>query len=868
MKLLVVDSNSILNRAFYGIKLLSTKNGEYTNAVFGFWNIVLKLMDDLAPDGAAFAFDLPDPTFRHKLYDGYKAQRKGMPPELGQQLPVVKELVAAMGWPVVECAGYEADDILGTLAAAAENQGWDSLLLTGDRDSLQLVDDHTTVILAATRAGGAQYLTMTPEAVREKYGVEPIQLIETKALMGDSSDNIPGVPGIGEKTAFSLIQKYGTLARIYQDVEGLEAPAGVKKKLTAGAESARMSRELGIIRKDAPVPAAMEEYRRRPMDQPRLYTTLSRLELHTLITRLGLTPPTGEELPAAKAEPGERFTLMSGAPDTAALSALAGPLCLTADWEDGAPLRVAVCREGRLWVVEQPGEALLRELAALEAPRYYEDSKPWHKVMLRLAPEKDLEVDFDLRLAGYLLSPNSTEYTPARLAGEYAVPAPVIAPEEAAGEDWEAPEIARRAAWMPALCRRLLKEIAANGQEKLLREVEIPLAQVLASMELEGFLIDQQELAAFGQELRVKIDGLEREIYQLVGHEFKINSPKQLGVVLFEELGLPAQKKTKSGYSTDAEVLESLSTYHPVIAKILDYRKYAKLLSTYVEGLKAAVGPDSRIRTSFQQTETRTGRISSAEPNMQNIPIRTEPGSRMRRFFPAREGWLLVDADYSQIELRVLASIAGDENMVNAFLSGEDIHRNTAAQVFDLPPELVTATMRSRAKAVNFGIVYGISAYSLSKDIGVTVSEADRYIKSYLRTYQGVKAYMDRTVAEAAEKGYVSTLFGRRRYLPELKSSNRSLRSFGQRVAMNMPIQGTAADIIKIAMVRVWRRLREEGLQARLILQVHDELIIEAPEAEAQQVRELVQAEMESAVSLAVPMEVDAKIGKDWGEAH
>ena len=529
---------------------------------------------------------------------------------------------------------------------------------------------------------------------------------------------------------------------------------------------------------------------------------------------------------------------------------------------------MAVCREGRLWVVEQPGEALLRELAALEAPRYYEDSKPWHKAMLRLAPEKDLEVDFDLRLAGYLLSPNSTEYTPSRLAGEYAVPAPVIAPEEAAGEDWEAPEIALRAAWMPALCRRLLKEIAANGQEKLLREVEIPLAQVLASMELEGFLIDQQELAAFGQELRVKIDGLEREIYQLVGHEFKINSPKQLGVVLFEELGLPAQKKTKSGYSTDAEVLESLSTYHPVIAKILDYRKYAKLLSTYVEGLKAAVGPDSRIRTSFQQTETRTGRISSAEPNMQNIPIRTEPGSRMRRFFPAREGWLLVDADYSQIELRVLASIAGDENMVNAFLSGEDIHRNTAAQVFDLPPELVTATMRSRAKAVNFGIVYGISAYSLSKDIGVTVSEADRYIKSYLRTYQGVKAYMDRTVAEAAEKGYVSTLFGRRRYLPELKSSNRSLRSFGQRVAMNMPIQGTAADIIKIAMVRVWRRLREEGLQARLILQVHDELIIEAPEAEAQQVRELVQAEMESAVSLAVPMEVDAKIGKDWGEAH
>ena len=427
---------------------------------------------------------------------------------------------------------------------------------------------------------------------------------------------------------------------------------------------------------------------------------------------------------------------------------------------------------------------------------------------------------------------------------------------------------ALRAAWLLPVCRRLEQEIAANGQEKLLREVEIPLAQVLASMERVGFLIDREKLAAFGEELRGKIKGLEGEIYQLAGEKFNINSPKQLGAILFEKLGLPAQKKTKSGYSTDAEVLESLASYHPVIPKILDYRKYAKLLSTYVEGLKETVGPDGRIRTTFNQTETRTGRISSAEPNMQNIPIRTEPGSRMRGFFPAREGCLLVDADYSQIELRVLAAIAGDRSMIDAFLSGEDIHRNTAAQVFDMPPDFVTATMRSRAKAVNFGIVYGISAYSLSKDIGVTVSEADRYIKNYLRTYKGVKEYMDRTVAQAGETGYVSTLFGRRRYLPELKSSNRNLRAFGQRVAMNMPIQGTAADIIKIAMVRVWRRLRAEGLEARLILQVHDELIVEAPAAEAEKVRALVKEEMESAASLAVPMEVDAKTGKDWGEAH
>ena len=862
MKFLIVDSNSILNRAFYGIKLLSTKNGEYTNAIYGFFNIVLKLMEDLSPDQTAFAFDLPAPTFRHKLYDGYKAQRKGMPPELAQQLPVVKELLAALGWPVVECPGYEADDILGTLSRAAGEQQGEALLLTGDRDALQLVDQKVTVILAATRAGGAQYLSMTPEAVREKYGVEPLQLIETKALMGDSSDNIPGVAGIGEKTAFALIQKYGSVARLYQDVEALEVSPGVKKKLTAGKEQAALSRELGIICREAPIPTGLEAYRRGPVDHGKLYAVLSRLELHTLITRLGVDPnaaPLTQE--SATPTRGEDWALLPGEPDPAKLAGLEGPVALAGDFEGDALIRLAVARAGRVWLAERPGKELLLALNRLDAKKYLEDSKPWCKTLLAQG-EEEIPVAFDLRLAGYLLSPNSTEYTVQRLAGEYSVPSPAFS------EGTEIPDAALRAAWLLPVSRRLEEEIAANGQEMLLHEVEIPLAQVLASMELTGFLIDLEELAAFGAELRGLIANLEGEIYDLAGHRFNINSPKQLGVLLFEELGLPAGKKTKSGYSTDPEVLEGLIHDHAIISKILDYRKYAKLLSTYVEGLKNAVGPDSRIRTSFNQTETRTGRISSAEPNMQNIPIRTEPGSRMRRFFPAREGCLLVDADYSQIELRVLASIAGDENMIGAFLSGEDIHRNTAAQVFDMPPDFVTPMMRSRAKAVNFGIVYGISAYSLSKDIGVTVSEADQYIKSYLRTYKGVKAYMDRTVAEAAEKGYVSTLFGRRRYLPELKSSNRNLRAFGQRVAMNMPIQGTAADIIKIAMVRVYRRLKKEGLASRLILQVHDELIVECPEAEAQRVRDLVKEEMEAAVSLAVPMEVDAKTGKDWGEAH
>ncbi len=866
MKFLVVDSNSILNRAFYGIKLLTTKNGEYTNAVYGFFNIVLKLMDDLAPDQAAFAFDLPGGTFRHRMYDGYKAQRKGMPPELAQQLPVVKELIAAMGWPVVGVEGYEADDVLGTLARSAEKTGDQALLLTGDRDSLQLVDDKVTVILAATRAGGAQYLEMTPQAVEEKYGVSPLQLIDTKALMGDSSDNIPGVPGIGEKTAFSLVQKYGSLDEIYRDVEGLEVSAGVKKKLLAGREMAFLSRELGTICCDAPMSRSLADYARRPMDKTLLYNTLSRLELHTLITRLGLEPPApGEEAAGGEKPENHGYVLEEGAPEPSVLAGVEGPLYLAADWSGDALDTLAVAAGEQVWLVRNPEKELLLALASLDKEKYLEDSKPWCKAIFSLDPElREIPVTFDLRLAGYLLSPNSTEYTVHRLAGEYGVPAPTL---QTPGEE-EVPEAALRAAWLPALCRRLGEEIAANGQEGLLRDMEIPLAQVLASMELEGFRIDLAGLAAFGEELRGLIAGLEEEIYHLAGHSFNINSPKQLGTVLFEELGLPTRKKTKSGYSTDAEVLESLIPHHEIISKILDYRKYAKLLSTYVEGLKNAAGSDSRIRTSFNQTETRTGRISSAEPNMQNIPIRTEPGSRMRRFFTAREGCLLVDADYSQIELRVLASIAEDENMISAFRSGEDIHRNTAAQVFDMPPDFVTPMMRSRAKAVNFGIVYGISAFSLSKDIGVTVAEADSYIKSYLRTYSGVKQYMERVVKEAEEKGYVQTLFGRRRYLPELRSSNRNLRAFGQRVAMNMPIQGTAADIIKIAMVRVWRRLREENLRARLILQVHDELIVEAPEEEAPRVRDLVKEEMEAAVNLAVPMVVDAKVGRDWGEAH
>ncbi|MEG1874273.1 MAG: DNA polymerase I [Angelakisella sp.] len=865
MKLLIFDSNSIINRAFYGIKLLSTKDGQFTNAVYGFFNITLKLIDDLAPDQVVFAFDLRAPTFRHKLYDGYKAQRKGMPEELAQQLPVVKELIAALGYPIVEREGYEADDVLGTFAKLAGEDGCQVLLATGDRDSLQLVNEQVTVILAATRVGGAQYLEMTPQAVRDQYGVEPCQLVETKALMGDSSDNIPGVKGIGEKTAFALIQKYGTVAKLYEQLDSIEASPSVKAKLAQGREQADLSRTLGEIFCQVPIGDYKTACQRTEMDNDQLYRLLSRLELHSLMTRLGVTAPaTGHSadprLPEQEPLPGWTATLWDGASPLPTQ----GQVWLAATLEGDTILDLAIAQEDNtvLFCPAIPPEQLA-ELMAAPVEKRIDHSKPFYRGALSCGKLAQ-GVRFDCRLAGYLLSPNSTEYTVERLAAEYGttLPLPVW---QGTGD---CPQPVRMAAALPELCRTLTAQIEQNGQQTLLYEIEQPLAEVLASMELTGFRLDIIGLRSFGSEITQLAAGLEQEIYALAGHEFNINSPKQLGEVLFEELALPTQRKNKSGYSTDAEVLESLIPYHEIISKILEYRKYTKLKSTYVEGLQRAAGEDNIIRTSLNQTETRTGRISSTEPNLQNIPIRTEPGSRMRSLFVAGEGNLLVDADYSQIELRVLASIAKDENMIEAFLAGEDIHTNTAAQVFDLPPLFVTPLMRSRAKAVNFGIVYGISAFSLSKDIGVTVAEADKYIKNYLKTYKGVKAYMDATVEQAKEKGYVSTLFGRRRYLPELKSSNHNLRAFGQRVAMNMPIQGTAADIIKVAMVQVYRRLRDEGLTAQLILQVHDELIVEAPEQEVARVTALVRDAMEGAIQLAVPMLVEIGSGKNWGEAH
>jgi len=853
MKLLAIDSNSILNRAFYGIKLLSTPDGVYTNALVGFLNILHKLLADLKPDCVAFAFDLKGPTFRHKMYDGYKAQRKGMPAELAQQLLRIKEILTLMGYPILEVQGYEGDDILGTLAAHC-GKGDECIIATGDRDSLQLVRDNVTVLLATTKAGGAMYTAMTPQAVMEQYGVQPGQLIDVKALMGDSSDNIPGVAGVGEKTALSLIRDNGTLDALYENIETIKLTPSVRTKLQNGKDSAYLSRDLATIRCDVPLPLSMEQLAPQPMQEGELYDLLSGLHMMKHIEKLGLKPDNSAKQQALHAQaPTFALTVDSQLPDWGEKT-----LALAAEYQGEQVTLLAVSDGCGVSVWNNPDPGLVQQICALPNPKYTEDCKALYRALLPFEPSN---IVFDTRLAGYLLAPDANDYSVPRLAEECGLTTPVV-------EGEAVPQAALRAALLQPLAQYQKERLEENGQLKLLDEIEIPLAKVLADMERLGFAIDRERLAAFGTELDVEIERLQTAIYQAAGGEFNINSPKQLGEVLFERLGLPTRKKTKSGYSTNAEVLESLSSYHPIVENVLEYRKYTKLRSTYVEGLGKAIGPDGRIHSVFNQTETRTGRISSAEPNLQNIPVRTQLGAKMRGFFHAKPGWLLVDADYSQIELRVLAAIANDTKMLQAFAAGQDIHTNTAAQVFGMPVEFVTPLMRTQAKAVNFGIVYGIGAFSLSKDINVSVAEADRYIKNYLKTYDGVAAYMEKTVANANACGYITTLFGRRRYLPELKSSNHNLRAFGERVAMNAPIQGTAADIIKIAMVRVFQRLKQEGLQAQLILQVHDELMVEAPEAEAEQVAQILKQEMEGAAQLAVKLEVDVGIGKTWGEAH
>ena len=834
MKLMVLDGNSLVNRAFFGIKLLTTKDGRYTNAIFGFQNILLNLLAAHKPDAVAIAWDLRAPTFRHKAYDGYKATRHGMPDELAQQMPVLKELLTDLGFVQVSCEGWEADDILGTLAAACEAQGGTTLLATGDRDSLQLVDDATTVLLATNK----ETIPMDPAAIREKYGVEPKQLIDVKSLMGDSSDNIPGVPGIGEKTALALISKFGSLQNVYDHLDDKSIKPGQRAKLGDNRDKAELSYMLGTIRTDAPIEKNPEAYRRGAGDAAAAARLLAELEMHKLTQRWQLDPaaPAAAAAPAEEVEPSPLPLLVEG-------------VLYLAQNADGS------------WYAVQNGEVFLPDADRLPALldsgcelRVF-DAKPLFRQALENGGE-GRAVKFDGKLAAYLLNPSASGYAVKDLAAEYG-----IAPQFSCTA---APD----AGVLCPLLDKLQDELKADGQDKLLTEMELPLARVLADMERIGFAIDADGIAQFGDSLRGELDGILQNIYTEVGYPFNVNSPKQLGDALFEKMGLPPRKKTQRGYSTDAETLESLRPYSPVIDDILKYRTYAKLLSTYVDGLLAAKAPDGRVHSTFIQTEARTGRISSSEPNLQNIPIRTELGSRLRGYFVAAPGCTLVDADYSQIELRILAHITGDEHMQQAFLNGADIHRSTAAKIYHIPESEVTPQLRSASKAINFGIMYGKGAYSLSKDLGISVKEADAFLKTYLDTFPKVDGYMQSCIADAKEKGYVATLFNRRRALPELASSNFQVRAGGERMARNTPIQGTAADIIKLAMVHVWQRLRDEKLQARLLLQVHDELIVEAPEAEAERVKQILQQEMENVVHYSVPLTTEVGVGKTWLQAH
>ncbi len=841
MKLLAIDGNSIINRAFYGIKLLSTKDGRYTNAVYGFINILNRLLESEQPDGVAVAFDLHAPTFRHKEYDAYKAGRRPTPPELLSQFPILKDWLTLAGYHVLECEGFEADDILGTLATSAEQSGNSCVIATGDRDALQLVSDSTRVLLTVTKMGRPEITDYTPEALFQKYGLTPPEMIELKALMGDSSDNIPGVAGVGEKTATDLIMRYHSLDYIYEHIDELEIKEGVRTKLRAGRDSAFKSRWLGTICRTAPIGTDLGAYLNRERDLEGLSRLMTSLEFFKLMEKMGLHPVSAASAEAACADECA-FTVCEygGNLPSGTVDLYLG--------ENG----FAYACGGKITVCDE--DTAERILCNADISKRVYDSKPLYKRYPKAGG-----ICFDLRLAGYLCNPSSNDYEVERLLGEYDAATPTL-PEGCC-------ELATDTAKFSAACDAVFAALKKIEGEKLLCDIEIPLARVLAQMEEAGFLIDREGLINEGSALEKQIEELTADIYTLAGGEFNINSPKQLGVVLFEKLGIPAKKKTKSGYSTNAEILEELRYNYPIVDLVLKYRRLAKLKSTYCDGLLTAIGEDGRLHSTFNQTEARTGRISSLEPNLQNIPVRTEEGRRLRRFFKAKDGYVLCDADYSQIELRVLASIANDEAMISAFESGVDIHTSTASQVFNIPIDMVLPIMRSRAKAVNFGIVYGIGAFSLAKDIGVSRAEADRYIKGYLATYKGVDSYMKSVIENAKRDGFVLTLFGRRRYLPELASSNGMMRAFGERAARNAPIQGTAADIIKIAMINVSERLQQEMPEARLILQVHDELIVEAPRDKAQAACKILEEEMENAASLKVKLSVDANSGENWLEA-
>ena len=853
-RLLVVDGNSIMNRAFYGVRPLTNSAGLHTNAVYGYVNILKKHLDSLSPDLAAVAFDVHAPTFRHRMFDGYKANRHPMPEELREQVPYVKEVTALLGFTLIEKEGWEADDVLGTLSREGEENGAEVFIVTGDRDSLQLVSENVTVILASTGAD----VEYTPEVFREKYGVEPQKLVDVKAIMGDASDNIPGVKGIGEKGALSLIAHFGSLREVYLNLDSDFIKPAMREKLAASREDANLSFRLAAIDRRVPGLGKLDGLARRPYDVPGLKKLFSSLEFTRLIGQFAPAAPSApadgarqlslDDLPPEEAGPARVTETLP----TKALKKLLADrdFCFFAGRERAFSLDGALYTcDDPLSVVSDP--ALNRRMAV------YDLKQLCH---LCAAEGKSApDAAFDAMLAAYLVNPSEN----ISLQSLLWVYAQTSADQARLGDaDFMLSRLER-------LRAALSERVAALGMGELYRGIELPLARTLAGMEQVGFAVDRAGLEAYGAELKKNISVMEKEIKELCGSDFNVNSPKQLGKVLFEDLGLPAPKKTKSGYTTDAQTLEKLADLHPVIALILEYRALTKLNGTYAEGLVKAIDPeDGRIHTRFNQTQTATGRLSSLEPNLQNIPVRTPLGRELRRFFTAKEGCLLVDADYSQIELRLLAHLSGDEALIRAFENGEDIHRRTAARVFGVPFESVTDQMRKAAKAINFGIIYGMGAFSLAQDIKVSRAEAARYIEEYFASYPRVKSYLEGLIDDAKANGFVTTMFGRRRYVPELSAARKNLAAFGERVARNTPIQGTAADIIKLAMVHVDRRLKEEGMKTRLILQVHDELILEAPVGESSRAAQVLSEEMENAVKLKVRLAADTRVGKTWFDCH
>jgi len=865
-KLLIIDSNSLINRAFYGVRFLSSHDGTPTNAIYGFFMTLMKLIDENNPDYICAAFDLKAPTFRHKMFADYKAQRKPMPDGLKEQIPLCKDILRKMNVSILEMEGFEADDIIGTVSRICDENHVECLIATGDKDDLQLASKSTRVLLTITKAGVTETESYDDGGVFEKYGVTPSEFIDVKALMGDSSDNIPGVAGIGEKTALSLIAKAKSIENLYENIDSFGITAGNLKKLEMGRDMAFLSKTLATIDKNVPIVFDFGENVLSDFSQnDGLYETLKKLDLNKLIARMGVKK---EEIKPSVDFLSETKTVIietkSEFVKFAELAKKQGEASCIYELDNGEIVSCGIAI-GKLGASVYINDSFREDVDA-----FLEDEdikKICVNVKDVLVNNRISALSEDIAIGAYLINPARSAYNIESLAIEYL------------GYEFQEEKqvslfgdygdiLAKKALAIKPISEIITEKLRAKNQEELYRSIELPLVVVLADMQKQGILIDKNQLAEFSAYLKERIDLLVDSIYVHAGGEFNINSPKQLGEILFEKLGLKAMKKTKTGYSTNAEVLEKLKNEHPIVEEILEYRSLAKLKSTYCDGLMTVINPETgRIHSVFNQTVTVTGRISSTEPNMQNIPTRTELGSQIRKMFVAKQGCVLIDADYSQIELRVLAHIAKDDTMIKAFKNNEDIHSVTASQVLGIPQEQVTKEQRSNAKAVNFGIVYGIGEYSLSQDLKISVKQAKAYIESYLEKYSGVREYMENIKNFARENGYVTTLMNRIRYIPEITSSNFVTRSFGERVALNTPVQGSAADIIKLAMVRIYDRLSSGGYKAKLILQVHDELIIEAPIDEAEAVSQILAEEMENAVQLSVPLVVDMSRGDSWYEA-